>query len=139
MGKIFCRIYQGIMKIGMYFLPWKMPEVLEGAGCIRRLPAVIRQKGYKNVLIVTDAMLVKLHLLDALIEALDKEQVHYTLFDGVEPNPSDINIEAGVSLYKDNACDAMIAFGGGSPMDCAAMIPTDSPIRTYLPDAMLAP
>ena len=59
MGKIFCRIYQGIMKIGMYFLPWKMPEVLEGAGCIRRLPAVIRQKGYKNVLIVTDAMLVK--------------------------------------------------------------------------------
>ncbi len=27
----------------------------------------------------------------------------------------------------------------GSPMDCAAMIPTDSPIRTYLPDAMLAP
>lgn len=79
MGKIFCRIYQGIMKIGMYFLPWKMPEVLEGAGCIRRLPAVIRQKGYKNVLIVTDAMLVKLHLLDALIEALDKEQVHYTL------------------------------------------------------------
>ena len=122
MGKIFCRIYQGIMKIGMYFLPWKMPEVLEGAGCIRRLPAVIRQKGYKNVLIVTDAMLVKLHLLDALIEALDKEQVHYTLFDGVEPNPSDINIEAGVSLYKDNACDAMIAFGGGSPMDCAKAI-----------------
>ena len=122
MGKIFCRIYQGIMKIGMYFLPRKMPEVLEGAGCIRRLPAVIRQKGYKNVLIVTDAMLVKLHLLDALIEALDKEQVHYTLFDGVEPNPSDINIEAGVSLYKDNACDAMIAFGGGSPMDCAKAI-----------------
>lgn len=122
MGKIYCRIYQGIMKIGMYFLPWKMPEVLEGAGCIRRLPAIIRQKGYKNVLIVTDAMLVKLHLLDTLIEALDTAQLHYTLFDGVEPNPSDINIEAGVSLYKNNGCDAMIAFGGGSPMDCAKAI-----------------
>lgn len=119
MMKVFCRVFQGVMKIGMYFLPWKMPETLEGPGSIKRLPAFIKEKGFHNVLIVTDQNLVKLHLLDSLFEELDKETIHYVLFDRIEPNPTDINIEEGVTLYKENHCDAMIAFGGGSPMDCA--------------------
>ena len=41
------------------------------------------------------------------------------MFDGVDPNPTDLNVEEGVRLYKDNGCEAMVAFGGGSPMDCA--------------------
>ena len=119
MMKVYCRIYQGVMKIGMYFLPWKMPETLEGADSIKRLPAWIKEKGFKNVLIVTDHNLVKLHLLDSLFEKLQEEELHYVLYDGIEPNPTDVNVEEGVALYLKHHCDAMIAFGGGSPMDCA--------------------
>lgn len=119
MMKVYCRIYQGVMKIGMYFLPWKMPETLEGADAIKRLPAWIKEKGFKNVLIVTDHNLVKLHLLDSLFEKLQEEELHYVLYDGIEPNPTDVNVEEGVALYLKHHCDAMIAFGGGSPMDCA--------------------
>ncbi len=122
MSKTYCRIYQGVMKVGMYFLPWKMPEKIEGAGAIKKLPAFIKEKGFHKVLIVTDQTLMKLHLLDSLIETLEKESLEYVLFDGVDPNPSDINIEKGVSLYLENKCDSMIAFGGGSPMDCAKAI-----------------
>lgn len=103
----------------MYFLPWKMPETLEGADSIKRLPAWIKEKGFKNVLIVTDHNLVKLHLLDSLFEKLQEEELHYVLYDGIEPNPTDVNVEEGVALYLKHHCDAMIAFGGGSPMDCA--------------------
>lgn len=119
MSKLFCRTFQAVMKVSMYCLPWKMPETLEGPGAIKRLPAVIKGKGYHKVLIVTDKTLMGLHLLDSLFQALDQEGVQYVLHDNVEPNPTDINVEEGVSLYKKEHCDAMIAFGGGSPMDCA--------------------
>lgn len=122
MFKIFCRIYQGIMKIGMYFLPWSMPETLEGPGKVKLLPKWIKDKGFHKVLIVTDQNLVSLHLLDGLIEKLNEENVEYILFDEVSSNPTDIDIERGVSLYKNHCCEAMIAFGGGSPMDCAKAI-----------------
>ncbi len=120
--KVFCRIFQAIMKVGMYCVPWKMPQTLEGLGSIKRLPALIKEKGFHKVLIVTDKTLMDLHLLDSMIEALNEENVSYVIFDGVDPNPTDINIEEGVSLYKEHNCDAMIAFGGGSPMDCAKAI-----------------
>ena len=70
-------------------------------------------------MIVTDKMLVELHLLDGLIEAMEKVDLNYVIYDGVAPNPTDLNIEDGVLLYLKNHCDCMIAFGGGSPMDCA--------------------
>ena len=119
MYKLYCRIYQGVMKIGMYLLPWSMPKVIEGEGSIRKLPSLIKEKGFKKVLIVTDKTLVGLHLLDGLFASLKDEGIEYVLFDGVDPNPTDLNVEEGVKLYKDNGCEAMVAFGGGSPMDCA--------------------
>ncbi|MDO5416125.1 MAG: iron-containing alcohol dehydrogenase [Lachnospiraceae bacterium] len=122
MGKRFCRTYQAVFKVGMYFLPWRMPKTLEGPGAVRQLPALIREKGYRRILIVTDKTLVELHLLDALLEAMKQEGLHYVVYYGVEPNPTDRNVEAGFRLYQKKNCDAMIAFGGGSPMDCAKAI-----------------
>ncbi len=119
MYKLYCRIYQGVMKIGMYLLPWSMPEVIEGEGSIKKLPKLIKEKGFKKVLIVTDKTLVSLHLLNSLFESLKNVGIAYVVFDGVDPNPTDLNVEEGVKIYKDSSCDAMIAFGGGSPMDCA--------------------
>lgn len=41
------------------------------------------------------------------------------VFDGVEPNPKDVNVEAGLKVFKENACDSIISLGGGSSHDCA--------------------
>ena len=119
MSKVFCRCFQGVMKIGMYVLPWGMPKTLEGPGSVKQLPELIREKGYSRVLIVTDSMLMGLHLLDPMLEALKKEDVSFAIYDKVAPNPTDLNVEEGVALFKEHNCEAMIAFGGGSPMDCA--------------------
>lgn len=122
MGKRFCRLFQTGMKGAMYLLPWSMPKLLEGPGKIKELPALIKSKGYHKVLLVTDKTLLQLHLADSLLAALDAARVEYVLYDGVSPNPTDVQVEEGVALYRKHQCQALIAFGGGSPMDCAKVL-----------------
>lgn len=112
--RAFCRTYQGVFKIGMYAIPWGMPETLEGSGSVRKLPAWIREKGFDNVLVVTDKGLMGLGLLDSMFDAMKEAGVQYTVYDGVQPNPTNINVEEGLKLFRENGCQAMVAFGGGS-------------------------
>lgn len=118
MYKAFCRVYQGVFKIGMYAIPWGMPKTLEGPGSVAKLPALIKENGFTKVLVVTDKMLMQLGLLDSLFEAMKEAGVEYVVYDGVQPNPTDINVAEGVKMFKENNCQAFVAFGGGSPMDC---------------------
>lgn len=120
--KIYCRGYQSVMKIGMGVLPWRVPKLLKGPGAVKKLPEAIKRKKFKKVLVVTDKGLMNLHLLDRMFEAMEHVGLDYLIYDGVAPNPTDINVEEGVKLYKENKCDCMIAFGGGSSMDCAKAI-----------------
>ena len=115
----YCRTYQKVMKITSDMLPWKEPAITKGAGCIKKLPYIIKQKGINKVMIVTDKGLMGLNLLDSLFEGLKSKGIEYVVFDGVQPNPTIPNIEEARQLYVDNGCEAIIAFGGGSPMDCA--------------------
>ena len=117
--KAFFRAYQSVFKIAMFAFDWSEPETLEGPGAIRKLPEFIKSKGVKKVLIVTDKGLMGIHLLDSLFEEMTKAGVEYVVYDGTEPNPSIENIEDARQLYVDNACEGLIAFGGGSPMACA--------------------
>ena len=117
--KAFFRAYQQTFRVAMCIFDWSEPTLLEGPGSIRKLPAFIKSKGLNKVLIVTDKGLMGLHLLDSLFEELDKAGVEYVVYDGTQPNPSIENIEDARALYVDNNCQGVIAFGGGSPMDCA--------------------
>ncbi len=120
MGKVYCRIYQGVLKIGMYFIPWGVPQTIEGPGSVRRLPALIQSKGIQKVLVVTDEVLHRqLHMLDGLFDEMAALGLQYVVYDGVQPNPTDRNLQEGAKLFREHDCEAMIAFGGGSPMDCA--------------------
>jgi alcohol dehydrogenase class IV len=117
--KIWYRVFQFVLTSGMYLMPWRQPELLSSPGSIKKLPALIKSKGINNVLIVTDSVLRKLGLLDSFFAACDAEGLKGIVYDGVEPNPSIENIEAARKLYLDNNCDGIVAFGGGSAMDCA--------------------
>ena len=113
------RAFQKIMKIAMFFMDWSEPELLTGPGAILKLPGVIKQRGISKVMIVTDKGLMSLNLLDGLFGKLEEEGISYVVYDGVQPNPSIENIEEAREMFVSNGCEAMIAFGGGSPMDCA--------------------
>ena len=113
------RISQKVLMFGMCFMDWSEPELLEGEDAVLRLPKFIKDKGIKRVLVVTDKGLMGLHLLDPLFEALKAQEIEYFVFDDVKPNPTIPNIEDCKDVYIKCKCEAIIAFGGGSPMDCA--------------------
>lgn len=117
--ELYCRAYQGVFKMAMPFLNWDEPYLLKGPGAVKDLPALIKSKGIMNVLVVTDKGLMGLHLLDGMFEALETQGIKYSVYDGVQPNPTIDNIEEARRIYLRNNCKGIIAFGGGSPMDCA--------------------
>ena len=117
--KIYYRIYQVVLKFALRFMNWTEPTLIEGEGAVLKLPKLIKEKSINKVLVVTDKGLTKLHLLDPLLEELKKEGIEYVIYDGVQPNPTIPNIEECKDVYLNNHCEGFIAFGGGSPMDCA--------------------
>ena len=117
--KCYYRIAQRILKFAMRFMNWKEPVLLEGEGAVLRLPQFIKDKGINKVLVVTDKGLMNLKVLDPMFAELKKVGVDYALYDGVQPNPTIPNIEECKDIYINNNCEGIIAFGGGSPMDCA--------------------
>ena len=119
MKKCWYRICQKVLKFGMCFMDWSEPQLLEGEGAVLKLPSFIKDKGINKVLVVTDKGLMKLNMLNPLFEELAKTGIEYVVFDGVQPNPTIPNIEECKEMYLQNNCQGIIAFGGGSPMDCA--------------------
>lgn len=118
----YCRVYQGIFRLASPLLPWREPRLLEGPGSLGQLPALLRQQAIGKVLIVTDQGITRLGLMDGLLEDLRSEGIGYFIFDGTVPNPTVDNIETALGHYHRGKCQAILAFGGGSPMDCAKAV-----------------
>ncbi|MDD6275915.1 MAG: iron-containing alcohol dehydrogenase [Clostridia bacterium] len=113
------RIYQKVYMYAEYLMNWDEPELLKGPGSVNELPRLIKSKGISSVLVVTDKTLMKLHTLDGLFANLEEQNIKYTVFSDVQPNPSIENIEECRRIYLKNDCEGIVAFGGGSSMDCA--------------------
>ncbi|WP_299793760.1 L-threonine dehydrogenase [uncultured Shewanella sp.] len=79
----------------------------------------IKTLGFKRALIVTDKPLVEIGLVAQVADKLGSADIEVTVFDGVQPNPTVGNVEAGLELLKANDCDFVVSLGGGSPHDCA--------------------
>jgi len=116
---LYCRLFQGVFKLVSPFLAWREPELLEGPGSLLGLPALLKREGIGRVLIVTDQGIVKLGLMEPLLRELTKKAIVFFVYDGTIPNPTIANIESALCIYKENNCQGILAFGGGSPMDCA--------------------
>lgn len=119
MYRLYCRVYQSVFKLVTVLLPWRKPELIEGINSISKLPRLLKNKGIKSVLIVTDKGIVAVGLLKGLLQGLKAERVQFAVYDKTVPNPTVDNIEEALQLYKARQCEAIVAIGGGSPMDCA--------------------
>lgn len=119
MYELYCRTYQGTMKMASYILPWREPVLLQGENSLAKLPKLIKTKNIENVLIVTDQGITSIGLMDDFLEGLTAQGIKYFVYDKTVPNPTIDNIEEAYGMYKANQCQGIVAFGGGSPMDCA--------------------
>lgn len=100
----------------------RRPVLLAGPGTARQLCRTLADLGHRRVLLVTDAVLNRLGIVQPLVEALEAAGVACAVHDGVEPDPTHAQIEAGVAAARAHRADAVLGVGGGSPMDAAKLI-----------------
>ena len=103
-------------------LPIPQPMLLVGPGASRRLGQALCGFGHKKILVVTDRAVHQMGLPDALTKALSKGGTAHVVFDAITPDAPIPLIERGIAFYAKHGCDAIVAFGGGSPMDAAKTI-----------------
>lgn len=103
-------------------LPIPQPTMMVGPGSSARLGQAINDFGHTKVLIVTDPLVAKLGLMAPMLQALKAGGTDYVVFDEITPDAPIALIEKGVAVFKKNACDAIVAFGGGSAIDAAKAI-----------------
>jgi len=96
--------------------------LLTGAGASRELAPQLARLGARRVLFVTDAFMVSTGVAARFTGELEQAGCEVTLFAGVQPDPTDANVRDGRAAYVAGSCDAVVALGGGSPIDAAKAI-----------------
>jgi alcohol dehydrogenase len=103
-------------------LPIPQPILLVGPGASRRLGQALCGFGYRRILIVTDRVVAAKGLPNALTAALAEGKVGHVVFDEITADAPIPVVEKGIAFFTRQRCDAIVAFGGGSPMDAAKTI-----------------
>lgn len=98
------------------------PEILAGPGASLLLCDALASTGVRRLLLVTDAVLVKLGIVEPLRARLQALGVDVTVYDGVLPDPAIAQIEDALGMLRRDGCQAVLAVGGGSAMDCAKVV-----------------
>jgi alcohol dehydrogenase len=98
------------------------PTLFVGPGAALRLCASLGQFGFRRVLVVTDAVLVRLGLVEPLRRALETQGIEVAVHDGITPDPTYPVLQAGYESARAHRSDAILAVGGGSVIDAAKVI-----------------
>lgn len=97
-------------------------HTLIGRDGITKIPHFLRRLSADRVLVVTDKGLVKIGTAGKVTAVLDDAKIDYVIYDGVEPNPTVRIVNEAFEFYKQKECGAIIAIGGGSPIDVAKAV-----------------
>lgn len=110
--------------------------VIAGAGALRELAPQLARRGLSRVLLVTDSYMVSSGLAARVASDLAATGIAVEIFAEVQPDPSEENVLAGFARLQASGAQAVVALGGGSPIDCAkviAVLPTNpGPISRFM-------
>lgn len=95
-------------------------SIVFGNGVISEIGVHVKKLNATKVLVTTDQGIVEAGLLSKLLEPLSAENIDYTVFDKIEPNPSIETVNKAAELGRD--CQLVIGFGGGSSIDVAKAV-----------------
>lgn len=107
------------MALGEMVYSYFMPTInLMGAGAAKEVGAQVKALGGTKVLICTDKFLNQVGMADQIAGYIKEAGAEVVIFDGSEPNPTDLNVHDGFKMYQENGCDMIVTLGGGSSHDC---------------------
>ena len=114
--KCYCRTYQLVFKSLLPVLPYREPKLLNS---FSEVAGVLTEHKISRVLLVTDKGIYGLGLTKNLEEELANAGIAVAIYSDTVANPTTANVADALDMYKQHKCEAIIAFGGGSPIDCA--------------------
>jgi Alcohol dehydrogenase, class IV len=107
------------MKEFMFSVPQK---VIYGAKSLNKLPELLKKDGLNKVLIISGPNLNKMGTVGKVAELLETAGISCAIFTDVEANPSVETVDKATQVYKKAEAEAIVALGGGSPMDVAKAV-----------------
>lgn len=117
--KVTHRIFHKVMHALIPVFPYREPKLVDG---LSGVVEVLKSNLVEKVMLVTDKGIRGLGLTEPLEVLLSERGFALTVYDGTMPNPTSDNVEQARELYLKNRCQGLIAFGGGSAMDCAKAV-----------------
>lgn len=102
-----------------FILPTK---IRYGAGMLKTLGEELKNLKARKVMVITDKGLVNAGMVEKVITIINDENMDYIIYDEVEANPKDYNVEACADVARKEFIDTIVAFGGGSPIDAAKAV-----------------
>ena len=117
--KAYCRVFQFAFHAVLPVLPYREPVIFDS---VRHLPRLLQEQNKTSVLLVTDSGLRSAGVTRPLEELLHSSGIRCTVYDRTRANPTAENVEEALVLYHRDECQCLIAFGGGSSMDCAKAV-----------------
>ena len=95
-----------------------------GQGAIQEIVNEIKNRHFKKALVTSTPDLFEFKVATKVTDLLDAAGIDYEIYDGIKPNPTIENVTAGVDACKAAGADAIVAVGGGSPIDTSKAIAT---------------
>ena len=102
---------------------WSYPTAIRfGAGRIAEIAEACAAAGIKKPLLVTDKGLAPMAITTRTLDLMEAAGLGRAMFSDVDANPTEINLAAGLEVYRAGGHDGVIAFGGGSGLDLGKMV-----------------
>ena len=114
--RILCRTFQLSFRAALPILPYREPKLLPSCD---KIAEAFAKRRPTSVLIVTTAGSERRGLIAPIEAALTAEGIGYAIYNKTQPDPTVTNVEEALALYREHGCEALIAVGGGSVIDCA--------------------
>ncbi|SDI24777.1 alcohol dehydrogenase [Halanaerobium congolense] len=109
--------------MGLYNFEFQIKTKIKfGKNKIEELNDSLKSFGAKRIMLIVDQGIIEAGLIDKIEKILKKSDLDYFIFDQVKPDPTIEIVNSGVRFLLNNNINALVAVGGGSPIDTAKAI-----------------